>query len=403
MGLKALLCGVAGIGLVAGTAQAQEVSGDVVKIGVLSDMSGVYSDVGGPGSVAAARMAVEDFGGTVLGKPIEVVSADHQNKPDIGSSVTRQWIDVDGVDMVTDVPNSGVALAVQGITRETGRIFVMSGPATVELTGKQCSPTGFHWTYDTRALAVGTGKTIVEEGGDSWYFLTADYAFGHTLEADTTQVVEEAGGEVLGGVRHPLATSDFSSFLLQAQGSGAKVIGLANAGGDTINSVKQAAEFGITQAGQQLAGLLIFISDIHSLGLETAQGLTLTTGFYWDLDDQTREWSQRFAEAFDGRMPTMVHAGVYSGTMHYLKAIAEAGTDDGKAVAAKMHEMPVDDFFARNAKILANGHVSHDMYLAKVKAPDQSTADWDYYEIVRTIPGEEVALPVEESGCQLSQ
>jgi branched-chain amino acid transport system substrate-binding protein len=359
----------------AGTAQAQ-MSDEVVKIGVLNDRSGLYADIGGEGSVVAARMAAEEFGNAINGAPIEVISADHQNKADLAATITRQWIDTEAVDVIADVPNSAAALAVQEVTRDKEHIFLMSGPASTRLTGDACSPVGFHWMYDTRALAVGTGRAMVQEGGDSWFFITADYAFGHSLEEDTSKIVTSAGGEVLGAVRHPLSTADFSSYLLQAQGSGAKVIGLANAGGDTINSIKQAAQFGIVQAGQKLAALLMFISDVNALGLETAQGLTLTAGFYWDMDDQTREWSKRFAE-IHGAMPTMVHAGVYSAVRHYLQAIKELGSDEGPAVAEKMRATPVSDAVIRKGTILENGRVVHDVYLAEVKSPDASEGEWD--------------------------
>lgn len=396
------LLGATATMLLAAGAQAQ-VSDDVVKLGVLNDQSGVYADLAGHGSVEAARMAVEDFGGTVLGKPIEVISADHQNKPDVGANIVNQWIDVDQVDVVVDVPTSSVALAVQEITRQKNRVHLNSTGGTSDLTGKACSPTTAHWTYDTFALANGTGRAVVQDGGESWFFLTADYAFGHALERDTAAAVEAAGGQVLGTVRHPFPNNDFSSFLLQAQASGSNVIGLANAGGDTINAIKQAREFGITQAGQRLAGLLIFLSDIHSLGLETAQGLVLTTGFYWDLDDETRAWSKRFAERNDGRMPTMVQAGVYSAVLHYLKAIEAAGTDEAKAVMAKMKELPIDDFFAKNGKLRQDGRMVHDMYLVQVKAPEESKGPWDYYKILRTIPGDEAFRPLQDGNCPLVQ
>jgi branched-chain amino acid transport system substrate-binding protein len=394
-----LVTATALIALGAGPALAQ-ISGDVVRIGVLNDRSGIYSDLSGEGSAIAARMAAEEMGNKVAGKPIEIVAADHQNKADVGASVTRQWIDRDGVDAIADVPNSAVALAVQEISRDKKVPFLMSGPATTRLTGDMCSPVGFHWAYDTNALATGTGRAMVEEGGKSWYFITADYAFGHQLEKDTADAVKKMGGEVKGSVRHPLSTADFASFLLQAQGSGAQVIGLANAGGDTINAIKQAASFGITQAGQQLAGLLLFISDVDALGLDVAQGLVLTTGFYWDLDDQTRAWSKKYQER-TGKMPTMVQAGVYSAVRHYLKAIQAAGTDDGLKVSQQMHKMPVDDFFARNGKILPNGRMVHDMYLARVKTPAESKEPWDYYRIVRTIPGDQAYQSFEASGCKL--
>ena len=394
------MTGLAAFGLLAGTANAQ-LSGDVVRLGVLNDQSGLYADIGGQGSVTAARMAVEDFGGTVLGKPIEVVFADHQNKPDVGSNITRQWIDQDGVDVIVDVPTSSVALAVQAITKEKERIFLMSGPASSDLTGKACSPFGFQWTYDTYALANGTGGAMVKQGGDSWFFLTSDYAFGHALERDTSTAVKEAGGKVLGAVRHPLNNSDFSSFLLQAQGSGAKVIGLANAGGDTINSIKQASEFGITQSGQSLAGLLVFISDVHSLGLKTSQGLVITTAFYWDQNDETRAFSKRFAEKMGGRVPSMTQAGVYSEVAHYLKAVKAAGTDDAKKVADQMRSMPINDFMTKDGKIREDGRIIRDMYLVQVKKPEESKGPYDYYNILRTIPGEQAYRPLDKGDCPL--
>jgi len=401
---RMLLAGVALAALAAGSAQAQQgkVSGDVVKIGVLNDRSGLYADLGGEGSAVAARMAAEEMGGKVLGKPIEIIVADHQNKADVGSNITRQWIDTDNVDVIADVPNSGVALAVQELTRTKQKIFLMLGPATSRLTGDACSPTGFHWAYDTRALAVGTGRAMVKEGGNTWFFLTADYAFGHQLEADTMAEVKAAGGTVVSAVRHPLNSSDFSSFLLQAQASGAKVIGLANAGGDTINTIKQASEFGVGQGGKQsLAGLLLFLSDVHALGLQASQGLVLTTGFYWDMDDEKRAWSKKYMEK-TGKMPTMVQAGTYSAVRHYLKAVEAAGTDDGPTVAKKMKETPVNDMFAKNGKILANGRMVHDMYLARVKKPSESKGPWDYYQILRTIPGEEAFFTLEQSGCKVT-
>ena len=328
MKIKSFGACVSAIALLGGAAQA-EISANAVKIGVMNDQSGLYADLAGQGSVEAARMAVEDFGGSVGGAAIEVLSADHQNKPDVGSNVVRQWIDVDDVDVIVDVPTSSVALAVTEIVKEKDRVFLVSGAATTELTGAACSPNTIHWTYDTYALAVGTGRAMVQEGGDSWFFITADYAFGHQLEEDTAKVVKEEGGQVLGSVRHPLSSADFSSYLLQAQGSGAKVIGLANAGTDTTNAIKQANEFGITQAGQQLAALLMFLTDIDALGLDVAQGLVMTTGFYWDMNEETRAWSERFNERV-GQMPTMVQAGVYSAVTHYLNAIQAAGSDRGQ-------------------------------------------------------------------------
>ncbi len=376
-----------------------QVSDGVVKIGVMNDQSGLYSDITGQGEVNAVRMAAEDFGGKVLGKPIEIIFADNQNKPDIGSNIARQWFDQERVDMVVVGGASSVTLAVQEVARTKNKISIVSAAAAGDHTGKSCSPTGLHWTYDTYALANGTGKAMVQQGGDSWFFITADYAFGHSLERDTTAAVEAGGGRVLGSVRHPINTSDFSSFLLQAQGSGAKVIGLANAGGDTINSIKQAAEFGITQAGQNLAGLLVFISDVHALGLETAQGLVATTAFYWDQNDATRDFAKRYMERMDGKVPTMVQAGVYSGVMHYLKAIQEAGTDDPDAVAKQMREMKINDFMTKDGWIRADGRIMRDMYLVEVKKPEESKGEWDYYKVLRTIPAEDAFRPIEQSEC----
>ena len=385
--------------LMATSALAQDVT---VKIGVLNDRSGIYADLSGEGSVIAARMAAEDFGAAEKGIRVEIVSADHQNKPDVASTIARQWIDQDGVNAIVDVPTSSAALAVNEILKEANAVFINSGAAASDLTGPACSPHTVHWTYDTWALANGTGSAMVQQGGDSWFFLTADYAFGHALERDTSAVVEKAGGTVVGAVRHPFPGTDFSSFLLQAQASGAKVIGLANAGGDTINSIKQAAEFGITQAGQALAGLLIFITDVHALGLETAQGLVLTESFYWDLNDQTREWTARF-EALDGDKPTMVQAGVYAGVLHYLKAVEAAGTNEADAVVAKMKELPTDDPLFGQGQIRADGRKIHDVYLFRVKSPDQSTGAWDYYETLATIPADQAFRPLEEGNCPLVQ
>jgi branched-chain amino acid transport system substrate-binding protein len=399
MNIKVLAACAGAVALLSSTAHS-EISGNAIKIGVMNDQSGLYADLAGQGSVEAAKMAVEDFGGSLDGASIEVLSADHQNKPDIGANIVRQWIDVDGVDAVVDVPTSSVALAVNDITKEKNRVFLVSGAATTQLTGEACSPTTVHWTYDTYALAVGTGRAMVQEGGDTWFFITADYAFGHQLEADTSAVVKEEGGQVLGSVAHPLSSADFSSYLLQAQGSGAKVIGLANAGTDTTNAIKQAHEFGITDAGQQLAALLLFLTDVNALGLDVAKGLVLTTGFYWDMNDETRGWSERFNERV-GQMPTMVQAGVYSAVMHYLQAIKAAGTDEAKAVVAKMKETPIHDFFAKNGTIRADGRMVHDMYLAQVKSPDESKRKWDYYKILRTIPGDQAFLPLSQSKCPL--
>ena len=397
--MKKTLLATAALACMAGTAQAQ-ISDGRVKIGVLNDRSGIYADLAGEGSAIAARMAAEELGGAIDGKPIEIVVADHQNKADIAANTTRQWIDASQVDAVADVPNSAAALAVQEITRDKKRIFLMSGPGSTDLTGKACSPYGFHWAYDNYAMAAGTGRALVEQGMKKWFFITADYAFGHSLENETSKMVKSLGGEVVGTVRHPLATPDFSSYLLQAQSSGAKVIGLANAGSDTTNAIKQAAEFGITQAGQSLAGLLLFISDIHALGLEAAQGLMLTTGFYWDRDEDSRAWSARF-EKLAGAKPTMVQAGVYSAVRHYLMAVKAAGTDDPDKVAAKMRETPVNDMFAKNGRIAANGRMFHDMYLARVRKPADAATPWQYFEIVKTIPADQAYLDPAQSGCSL--
>ena len=390
-----------GLAAFAGAAARAEISDGVVKIGVLNDRSGLYADLAGEGSVTAAQMAAEDFDAAGKGITVEIVSADHQNKPDIGSGIVRQWIDEDQVDVIVDVPTSSVALAVNEIVREKGKAFLVSGAAASDLTGKACSPNTIHWTYDTWALANGTGKAIVTTGGDSWFFLTADYAFGHALERDTTAVVEANGGKVLGAVRHPLQTADFSSFLLQAQGSGAKIIGLANAGGDTINSIKQASEFGIVAGGQNLAGLLVFLTDVHSLGLEIAQGLIMTESFYWDLNDQTREWSARFAERNGGDYPTMIHAGVYSSVLHYLKAVEALQGDDGTAVIAKMKELPTEDPLFGAGSVREDGRKIHDMYLFEVKKPSESTGEWDVYKVRATIPAAEAFRPLDQGECPL--
>ncbi|MFZ9574648.1 MAG: ABC transporter substrate-binding protein [Limnohabitans sp.] len=387
--------------LIGTTAQAQ-ISDGIVKIGVLNDMSGLYSDITGPGSVVAAKMAVEDYlkaSGSKL--KVEVVGADHQNKPDIGSNITRQWYDTDKVDMIADVPTSSVGLAVAQITKEKGKLHLNSGSATADLSGKACNANTIHWTYDTWMLANGTGKAIVKSGGNTWFFLTADYAFGHALERDTEAVVTQNGGRVVGKVRTPFPTQDFSSFLLQAQASKAKIIGLANAGGDTTNSIKQAAEFGITKGGQNLAGLLVFLPDVHSLGLNTAQGLMLTETFYWDLNDQTRAWSKRFAAANGGKNPSMVQAGVYSSVLHYLKAVDAAKTDDGTKVAAKMKELPTDDPLFGKGTVRADGRKIHPAYLFEVKKPSESKGPYDYYKLVATIPANEAFRPLADSDCPL--
>lgn len=398
MQLKTLLAATALGALMAAPALAQQIS---VKAGVLNDRSGIYADLSGEGSVIAARLAVEDFKAAEKGIKVEIVSADHQNKPDVGSTITRQWYDQDGVDLILDVPTSSVALAVSQITKEKNKILINSGAGTSDLTGKACSPNTVHWTYDTYALAQGTGGAMVKAGGDSWFFLTADYAFGHALERDTSAVVTKAGGKVLGAVRTPFPGTDFSSFLLQAQASKAKVIGLANAGGDLTNSVKQASEFGITQGGQKLAGLLTFASDVHALGLQAAQGLVLTESFYWDRDDGTRAFSERFAKLNGGKKPTMVQAGVYSGLLHYLKAVEATKSKDAAVVMAKMKEMPTDDPLFGKGSIRVNGRKMHSMYLYEVKKPSESKGPWDYYKQIAVLSGEEAFQPLAETGCSL--
>ena len=383
-----------------GTAQAQ-ISDGVIKIGVMNDQSSLYADISGQGGVVAARMAVEDFGAAKKGMKVEIVFADHQNKPEVGSSIARQWYDVDKVDTIVDVPTSSVALAVNQVTREKNKVFLVSGAASSDLTGKACSPNTIHWTYDTWMLANGTGSAIVQTGGKSWFFLTADYAFGHALERDTEAVVTKNGGKVLGKVRHPLNAQDFSSFLLQAQSSKAQIVGLANAGGDTINSIKQAAEFGIVKGGQSLAGMLVFISDIHALGLPTAQGLIFTETFYWDRNDASRAFAKRFAPQYKGNMPTMVQAGIYSAVLHYLKAIEALKTDDAAKVLAQMKKTPTDDPLFGKGRIRADGRKLHDAYLVEVKKPSESKGPWDYYKIRATIPAEKAFRPESEGGCEL--
>jgi branched-chain amino acid transport system substrate-binding protein len=373
-----------------------------VKIGVLSDMSSLYSDVGGPGSIAAAKLAVEDFNPAAHGLTVDIVSADHQNKPDVGANVARQWYDVDHVDMIVDVPNSGVALAVNEVTREKNKVFLVSGAGSSDLTGPKCSSNTIHWTYDTWMLANGTGKSVVKTGGDTWFFLTADYAFGHALERDTTAVVVANGGKVLGSVSHPLNTPDFSSFLLQAQASKAKIIGLANAGGDTINAIKQGAEFGIAAGGQHFAGLLVFISDVNALGLKTAQGLALTETWYWDMNDTNRTFTKRWQVDRPGKFPTMVQAGVYSAVTHYLKAVAALkSAADGKAVVAKMKEMPTDDPLFGKGTIRADGRKIHPAYLFEVKKPEDSKYPGDDYVLRATVPADEAFRPIKDDNCPL--
>jgi|TARA_R110000787_G_scaffold26548_7_gene74139 branched-chain amino acid transport system substrate-binding protein len=388
---KLAISSVALAAMTGAPAMAQDIA---VTLGVLNDRSGIYADLSGEGSVVAARMAVEDFKASEKGMKVEIISADHQNKPDIGSNITRQWFDVDGVNAILDVPTSSVALAVADIAAEKNGVLLNSGAGSTSLTREQCRPTTVHWTYDTAALANGTGAAMTKAGGKKWFFLTADYAFGHSLEENTTKVVEANGGEVVGQVNVPFPTQDFSSFLLQAQGSGADVIGLANAGGDTVNAIKQASEFGITQAGQKLAALLMFANDVHALGPQTAQGLSLTEAFYWDQNDDTRAWSKRFMDTH-GAMPNMVQAGVYSSTMAYLEAVKELGSaEDGKAVVAKMKEMDITDPLFGKVKIRGDGRALHNMYLFEVKSADESTGEWDLYNQISSITGEEAFLPM---------
>src|SRR5947199_2075381 len=390
------------IALIAATATAHaQISDGSVKIGVMNDQSGTYADISGPGSTTAARLAVEDFGAAKKGLKVEIVVADHLNKPDVGSSIARQWYDAEKVDVIVDVPTSSVALAINQITRDKGKAFLVSGAASSDLTGKACSPNTIHWTYDTWALANGTGNAIVKTGGDTWFFLTADYAFGHALERDTEAVVTKAGGKVLGKVRHPLNTQDFSSFLLQAQASKAKIIGLANAGGDTTNAIKQAAEFGLVKGGQNLAGLLVFITDVHALGLDKAQGLIMTETFYWDTNDKTRAFAKKFAERNRQIHPTMIHAGVYSATLHYLKAVEALKSDEGAKVIAKMKELPTDDPLFGKGTIRVDGRKIHPAYLVEVKKPAESKYPWDYYKIQATIPAEQAFRPLDQGGCEL--
>ncbi|MBX6370228.1 MAG: ABC transporter substrate-binding protein [Rhodospirillales bacterium] len=385
--------------LLAGTISAAHAQQAPIKIGVLNDQSALYADFGGKGSVEAARMAVEDFGGKVLGRPIEIVSADHQNKPDVASAIARQWFDAEGVHAITDLTNSAVAIAVQTLAKERGKVTLFTGPATTRLINEDCSPTGFMWNFDTYTQAIGTGKAIVAEGGKTWFLLVADYAFGHQMAADLRNVVTAGGGKVLGEVKHPVNNADFSSFLLQAQASKAQVIGLSNAGADTINAIKQAGEFRIAEAGQTLAGLVVVISDVHSLGLQATQGLYFTTAFYWDTDDKTRAWSKRFFDRM-GRMPGAVHAATYSSVSNYLKAMEAAGTDEGPKVAEKLRSMEIDDFFGKG-RVRADGRFEHGALLAQVKSPSESKAPWDYFKIVRRISAEEAVQPLSESKCPL--
>jgi branched-chain amino acid transport system substrate-binding protein len=382
-------------------AQAQEkISDGVVKIGLIEDMSSLYADITGIGAVTAAKMAVEDFGGKVLGKPIEVISADHQNKPDIASATAREWFDTQHVDALMDVAASATALAAIEVAKTKNKIVFLNGPGAARITNEACTPVSIHYTYDNYALSHGTGRAIVKAGYDTWFFITADYAFGHDLEQNTAAVVKASDGQVLGSVRVPINTADFSSALLQAQSSKAKVVGLANAGGDTINSIKQAAEFGIVRGGQKMAGLLVFINDVNTLGLEAAQGMLLTNAFYWDRNDETRAWSQRYFQRMN-KMPNMVQAGIYSATTHYLQTVQATGTDETTAVMEKMRATPINDFFVKNGKIREDGRMVHDMYLYEVKKPSESKRQWDYYKLVATIPTDQAFIPLSESKCSL--
>lgn len=390
---KLLCCVLAGL-------LPQLASAEVLRIGVLNDQSGLYSDFGGPTSVTAVQMAVEDFGGEVLGRKIEVVSADHRNRVDVATATARQWFDLENVEAIADLTNSGVALAVQGLAKEKGKVTLATGPFTAQLTAEACSPTGFHWVFDTYAASVGTARGVIQDGGKSWYILAADYAFGKQMAADLTSTINANGGKVLGEARHPVENMDFASFLLQAQASGSQVVALANGGSDTTNSIKQAAEFGLTQAGQRLVALAMVISDVHALGLKQAQGLVATTAYYWDRDDASRDFAKRFEERTN-RKPGMVQAGTYSAVMHYLKAIKEAGTVEAAVVADKMREMPVNDFFAQNGVVRADGRMEHDMYLVQVKTPEESKGPWDYYKVLNTLPAETVTFPLSQSKCGL--
>jgi branched-chain amino acid transport system substrate-binding protein len=400
---KELAAAIAAISLLGsvGGARAQ-ISDDVIKIGVLDDMSGPYADIQGPGDVVAVKMAVEDFGGNVNGKPIEVISGDLQNKADVGSAIARRWYDVEKVDAILGLGNSAVAIAVQGISQEKNKVAITTAAGTTALTGKSCSPNGIHWVYDTYALAKGTATAMMKQGGaDSWFFLTTDYAFGHALEQDTSSVVKKNGGTVIGSVRAPLNTSDFSSFLLQAQSSKAQVIGLANAGADAVNTIKAASEFGIVTGGQKLAGLLVLITDIRSLGLSAAQGLLFTEAYYWDQNDETRAFAKRFAERHGGKPPTMFQAGIYSAAMHYLKAVKAGGTDEALPVIAQMKKIPVNDFMTKNGTIREDGRMMRDMYLLQAKKPSESKSTWDLMKVVATIPADDAFRPLSESECRL--
>ncbi|HKM25924.1 MAG TPA: ABC transporter substrate-binding protein [Thiopseudomonas sp.] len=398
-GLRKAISLVVAAGLLSSTAQAA-ISDNEIRIGYLADMSGTYRDLSGPGGLEALKMAVEDFGGQVNGKKIVIYNADDLNKPDVGANTVRQWIDEKNVDVITGLVATSVVMAVNKIVEQENKLALISASASSSLTNEYCSPNHVHWVYDTYALSNGTARAVLEEGGKDWFILAADYAFGHSLEADITKVVEGGGGKVVGKVRHPFPSNDFSSYILQAQGSGAEVVALANAGADMVNSLQTASQFGVTQSGQKLAGMVVFLNDVHSMGLEVAQGLMLTTGWYWDMNDETREWAQRYHKRV-GRMPSMTHAGVYSSTLHYLNAVKETDSDDSQVVRAKMIETPINDMFAKNGQLREDGRMVHDMYLAQVKTPAESKSEWDLYKILRTIPGDQAYRSLADSQCKL--
>ncbi len=398
-GLKKAISLAVAAGLLSSTAQAA-ISDDEIRIGYLADMSGTYRDLSGPGGLEALKMAVEDFGGEVNGKKIVIFNADDLNKPDVGANTVRQWIDEKNVDVVTGLVATSVVMAVNKIVEQENKLALISGSASSSLTNEYCSPNHIHWVYDTYALSNGTARAVLQEGGKDWFILAADYAFGHSLEADITNVVETGGGKVVGKVRHPFPSNDFSSYILQAQGSGAEVVALANAGADMVNALQTASQFGLTQSGQKLAGMVVFLNDVHSMGLDVTQGLMLTTGWYWDMNDETREWAQRYHKRV-GRMPSMTHAGVYSSTLHYLNAVKETDSDDSQVVRAKMIETPINDMFAKNGVLREDGRMVHDMYLAQVKTPAESKSEWDLYKILRTIPADQAYRPLAQSQCKL--
>ncbi len=398
-GLRKAISLIVAAGLLSSTAQAA-ISDDEIRIGYLADMSGTYRDLSGPGGLEALKMAVEDFGGQVNGKKIVIFNADDLNKPDVGANTVRQWIDEKNVDVITGLVATSVVMAVNKIVEQENKLALISGSASSSLTNEHCSPNHMHWVYDTYALSNGTARAVLEEGGKDWFILAADYAFGHSLEADITKVVETGGGKVVGKVRHPFPSNDFSSYILQAQGSGAEVVALANAGADMVNALQTASQFGLTQSGQKLAGMVVFLNDVHSMGLDVTQGLMLTTGWYWDMNDETREWANRYHKRV-GRMPSMTHAGVYSSTIHYLNAVKETDSDDSQVVRAKMIETPINDMFAKNGKLREDGRMVHDMYLAQVKTPAESKSEWDLYKILRTIPGDQAFRSLADSQCKL--